>query len=64
MCVCVGRLIVCCGESAEGRSKARSRSPGGERMLRNLFAETENNSGEEANAQMLQEKIILDFMKK
>ncbi len=39
--MCVGRLIVCCGESAEGRSKARSHSPRGERMLRNPFAETE-----------------------
>lgn len=48
--VCVGRLIVCCGESAEGRSKARSHSPRGERMLRNPFAETENNSSEQANA--------------
>lgn len=39
--VCVGRLIVCCDESTEGLSKARSHSPSGEGMLWNPFAETQ-----------------------
>lgn len=41
VCVCVGSLIVCCGESTVGHSKARSHSLRGERMLRNLFVSRE-----------------------
>lgn len=48
-CSDVGGLIVCCGENAEGRSKARGNSPEGGGMLWSPFAET----GKQQHAQTL-----------
>lgn len=68
--VCVGRLIICCGESAEGRSKARSQSPRGKECCGICWQKQKKNqqrgckcnnaTGEEEEKS---EKITLDVQK-